>query len=593
MERFVLALVLAVAIYFFWTQRLRADLTAILVMLMLVLPWPRLGGEWRGLLEPHEAFSGFGSSAVIMITSMFVIGGALVKTGAVEVLGMRFFRKLAGREPVLQVAVLGATTLTSMFINDTTVVLVFLPLIIAVCREKNLPPSRYLMAAAYGSLLGGQWTLIATRSNLIISDYLQDKSGTGLGFFDFTPVAALIFITCTAYFVLIGRHFLPRTGTSMFAENAPKFLTELVVVEESSACGQRIDEMEWASREDLEVLGILRGKKRIPRSQALEAGDAIVVRGQTTAIGELVKSSDFRVLEESKIDEKTLQSIDLVTVEALISPTSRYAGHTIDGLDIHGVYAFTIMGVERRGFPMFRRPTAAPLQFGDRLLLLGKTSDLDQLRQNPNLNLLTRESFPAIGKRKAAVMGGLLIAIVLLAITKTLSPTISIPVAAFLTIVLGCSRINDAYESIDWQSVVTVAGMIPFGLAMEKTGTAEDLAKFMVESFSGFGPIAVLGALMLLAIVLTQLIENAAVAIILSPMAYQVATALEVNPKTFLVALAICVSGGFCTPFAHESTILVMQPGQYRFKHYLLTGGFMAVATWIIGTLVTPLIWRL
>jgi di/tricarboxylate transporter len=180
-----------------------------------------------------------------------------------------------------------------------------------------------------------------------------------------------------------------------------------------------------------------------------------------------------------------------------------------------------------------------------------------------------------------------------LAIADWVSPVITIPVAVFITIVLKCIRIQDAYNAIDWPAVITVAGMIPFGLALEKTHTASDIAKHLVEFFASMGPQITMGSILLLAVVFTQLIENAAVAIILAPLAYSMAELIGVDPKPFMVGLAICVSAGFCTPFAHESTILVMGPGHYRFKHYLQIGAVLALITWLMATWLTPLIWPL
>ena len=220
-----LAVILAAALHLFWQRKLRSDVTALLVTLALIFPWPHPGGEWRSILTYQEGFSGFGSVAVVMVVSMFVFGGAIVRTGAAEFLGTRLFRFCARNELLLQAAVLTITTAASMFVNDTTVVLIFMPLILAVCKEKNLSPSRYLLLAAYGSLLGGQWTLIGTRSNIVISDYFarqQQAAGqavVGLGFFDFTRIAAAVFVVCTASFFLYGRKRLPTaSGTALEAE---------------------------------------------------------------------------------------------------------------------------------------------------------------------------------------------------------------------------------------------------------------------------------------------------------------------------------------------------------------------------------------
>jgi di/tricarboxylate transporter len=283
--------------------------------------------------------------------------------------------------------------------------------------------------------------------------------------------------------------------------------------------------------------------------------------------------------------------VDLVTVEALIPPNSDYIGATLGQMDFSRDYGFTVMGISRHGKTIRERPMGTPLEFGDSLLLLGHVSGVGRLGRNPNLILLGQTQFPALGRRKAAVTVVLVVGVMVLAVTKLLNPAISIPLAAVLAILLGCVKIKDAYESVNWQAVVTVAAMIPFGLALEKTGAAVDLARVIVMALQGSGPLVVMGALLVLAAVLTQFIENAAVAIILAPLAFQMAKETGVDPKPFLVGLAICVSSAFCTPVAHESTILVMGPGRYEFKHYLRIGGVMVLLTWLTATLITPLVW--
>lgn len=590
LERLLLGVILAVAIYFFWSQKLRADLVAAMVMLALIFPWPRADGEWHGILTPQEGFSGFGSAAVIMVTAMFIFGGALVKTGAAEFLAMRLFKAAGGKEWTLQVAILGATVLTSMFVNDTAVVLVFLPLIMSICRERKLSPSRYLMGAAYGSLLGGQWTLIATRSNLIISDYFRQRTGVGFGFFDFTPIAAVIFAVAALYFVIVGRRFLPDSARPT-GDNEREYLSEVLVSSESKAIGKTTAELDWSTREDLEIVEILRSQQRLSLREPLRAGDLFILRGAAASVGELLKSADFQLKEEIEMDEETLQSVDLVTVEGILAPNSRYVGRALSELDFKRTYGFTVLGLSRHGRTVLKRPMHTPLAFGDSLLFLGRVDGLTRLRANSNLLLLTEQSFPALGKQKALVILFLLAAVIGLAVTNTVSPVITVPLAAFLAIALGCIRIGDAYNAVDWPSIVTVAAMIPYGLALEKTKTASDIARFTVQTFSDLGPVAVLGAVLLLAVILTQLIENAAVAIILAPLFYSVAEGFQVAPKPFLVGLAICVSAGFCTPFAHESTILVMGPGHYQFKHYLKIGAALALITWLFALVLTPLIW--
>jgi len=594
-EYLALGIILMMALYLFWTQKLRTDVTALLVMLALITPWPHPGGRWQGILAPEEGFSGFGSAAVIMVAAMFALGTAMVRTGAAERLGGNLFRACAHNELLLQIAVLLVTTGFSMFVNDTTVVLVFLPIVLAICKERNLSQSRYLLLVAYGSLLGGQWTLIGTRSNIILSDYLRQRTHAGIGFFDFTPIAAAVFVAALVYFLLAGRRFLPRAGQAATEEETlgREYLTEVLVTPHSATIGKSLEQLAWWQRSDLTVVELIRGNERIPASNQLrlQSGDILVMQGPVPTIGDLLKSPDFQLKEEVKMDNQTLRSVDLVTVEGLLVPNSDYQGNTLEEVDFSHDYGFTVMGISRQGKTIRERPMATPLQYGDSLLLLGHVSGVAKLERNPNLFLVGHRHFPGLGRMKAAVTMLLLLGVIVGAVTNVLTPVISIPLAAMLVLLLRYVKVKDAYEAVDWQALVTVAAMIPFGLALEKTGAAAALARVTVAALEGFGPMAVLAALLIFAVVLTQLIENAAVAIILAPVAFEMARETGADPKPFLVGLAICVSSAFCTPVAHESTILVMGPGRYQFKHYLQVGGMLALLTWLIASLVTPLVW--
>ena len=593
-EFIVLGLILLVALYLFWTQKLRTDIAAVLVMLSLALPWPRPDGKWLSILSPQEAFSGFGSVAVIMVTAMFVFGAAMVRTGAAEMIGGRLFRACAHNELLFQVAVLSLAAVCSMCINETTVVLVLMPVVLGVCKERNLSPSRYLLCAAYGAALGGQWTLIGTRSNIIISDLLRQRTGQGLGFFDFTPVAATVFAGCAAYFFLIGRRFLPAPEVqSLEQELGKEYLTEVMVTPQSATAGLTLEQLDWAKRQDVTIVGVIREGERMPPNgwMRLHPGDALIMQGAVPTIGSLLKSPDFQFMEEVKIGEKTLRSLDLITVEALLSPNSRYTGRTMQQTNFGRDYGFSVLGISRHGQTIQDRPSATRLEYGDSLLLLGHNSNLERLERNPNLILLSQRHFPTSGNRPAMITMLLLGGIILTAITGLLTPALSIPLAAVAVLLLGCIKVTNTYKSVDWPAVATVGGMMSFGLALEKTGAAAALAHAIVAHAEWAGTNFILLALLALTVALTQLIENAAVAIILAPIAYQIAREGHAEPKPFMVGLAVCISTSFCTPIAHETTMLVMGPGRYRFKHYLSAGSGMAIIAWLLASFVTPKVW--
>jgi di/tricarboxylate transporter len=242
-----------------------------------------------------------------------------------------------------------------------------------------------LMPAAYCSLLGGQWTLIGTRSNIVISDYLLEHTGAGLGFFDFTAVAAVVFVVCATYFLSVGRKFLPKTCEINRLENslATQYLTEATVMPQSAELGKKLGDLSWAWRADTVVLEIIRLNQRMPPNPPLrlQAGDVLVVQGPASRVRQLLKSPDFELQQESAIAEDTLRSADLVTLQAILSPASDYKGQTLEELNFPHEFGFTVVGLARRGTPVQERPTATALRFGD-ALLLGHVSGGPRVKRN-------------------------------------------------------------------------------------------------------------------------------------------------------------------------------------------------------------------
>jgi di/tricarboxylate transporter len=371
------------------------------------------------------------------------------------------------------------------------------------------------------------------------------------------------------------------------------YLTEVTIPQQSLAVGKSIGEWSWGKRANVDILEVIRGPQRMPAypQLRLQAGDVLIMNGPASTMADLLQTSDFTLKQELEIGESALKDVDLVSIEALIAPASNYAGSRLDEMDFGPDFGFTVMGMARHGAAIHERPLDTALRYGDSLLLLGHISGVERLRSNKNLILLEQRMFSPLDKRKALFIALLLLGVIGTAIAGLLTPAISIPLAAMLAVMFRCVRFQELYHVVDWPSVVTIAGMIPFGVALEKTGAAGAIAQIIAHTFTPAGPIVILGVLLLVAVVLTQLIENAAVAIVLAPVAYRIALQAGLDPKPFLVGLAICVSAAFCSPVAHESTILVMGPGQYQFRHYLKIGGAMAILTWLLATWVTPLLW--
>src|ERR1700739_2462138 len=270
-----------------------------------------------------------------------------------------------------------------------------------------------------------------------------------------------------------------------------------MITPHSATVGLTLDQLEWAKRQDATIVGVIRAGERVPPNGwvKLHAGDALSVQGAVPTIVSLLKSPDFSFVEEVKIGDKALRSLDLITVEALLSPNSRYTGRTMQETNFGRDYGFSVLGISRHGRTIQERPSATRLEYGDSLLLLGHNSNLERLERNPNLIVLSQRHFPASGKRQAVITMPLLGGIILTAIAGILTPALSIPLAAVAVLLLGCVKVTDTYKSVDWQAVATVGGMMSLGLALEKTGAAGALAHIIVSNFQWAGANLILCAL--------------------------------------------------------------------------------------------------
>jgi di/tricarboxylate transporter len=593
-ETIYLAVILALALLSFYFHRLRPDVTALLVMLSLMAPWRTIEGKpgLHGVLTPTEAFHGFGSPALVMVASMFVLSAAMVRTGAAQMLGGRVLAAGAGTELRFQLTVLTVVTLFSAFVNDTTTVMVWMPVVMSVCRDRGYAPSRVLMVLAFASLLGGQWTLIGTRSNILLSDYLQSRTGQGLPFLAFAPIALSVFVACAAWFAAIGRRALPSGEKRQSLEgryDVAEFLTETMAQTGGDVVGRTLAQLDFASR-DITVLQVIRGKGFVPPypSLVIEAGDVLVIQGRITAITDVVTRPGLQVREELRLDDKTLRSADLRMVEAIVAPDSGFVGRSLRDLEFHRHYGVSPLAISRAGASLTKRPLAEPLRAGDSLLLIGHEAEIQRLREDRDLLLLESRALPNVGKGKAALVLTLMATMVMLSATGALPPAVAIPFVALLAVLGKCIGMRAAYAAIDLQALVLCGAMIPMGEALVKTGAAQSLADAATALFASHSAEALLAALLLLAVLLTQVIENAAVAVILAPIAYELASAADARPEPFLLGVAVCVSAAFMTPMAHESTLLVMGPGRYRFSDYLRVGTPFALLTWIVTSLATP-----
>lgn len=568
---------------------LRLDLAAMLLLLSLLVPWRRVDGAWVGILDANQAFSGFGSQAVVMIVGIFVISQAMERTGAAEMVGARLLRGASKREVTLQLAILVGATLFSAFVSDTTTVLVWMPLLLAVCRAQRYAPSRHLMILAVAALLGGQWTLIGTRANVVVSDFLRSQTGEGLGFFAFTPVAALVWLASATWLLAFGRRLLPSSdaGTSLADRYAVKeYLTEVMISTSNDMLGRPLRELDVVPP-GATLLGVGRGENSLPPSPwlVLQPGDVLIVQGRISSISELLEHPGVEVREEMKLAGRTLRSVDLRMVEAVVGPGSETVGRRLRELGLAERFQLSILALSRGGRPLQQRPLEERLHAGDSLLLVGHEEGIENLRAQSDLLVLEERAAPLRGSRKAWLVLGWVVLLSLASALGWTSPAVAVVAAAVGCVLTGCVAARDAYRAVDWRVVVLLGAMIPYGLALEETGTASGLAEATAGLLGDLGPHAILAGFLLVTVILTQVLENSAAAVVLAPVAFQLARSADANPVAFLLGMAICSSAGFATPVAHECTLLVLAPGGYRLRHFLLVGIPLALIAWVVTTL--------
>jgi di/tricarboxylate transporter len=375
-ESVYLGAILCGLLYLLYSGRIRPDLASLLVMVALMVPWRPTADGLAAVLKPAEALSGFGTPAVVMVGAMFVLSAAVVHTGAADLIGRRALEAGASSEFRFQLTVLILVTLFSAFINDTTTVLIWMPLVLRVCRDRGYAPSRVLILLAYGSLLGGQWTLIGTRSNLILSDYLRARTGDGIGFFAFTPYALLVTLGVLGFFVTFGRRLLPRGSaepTLASRYDVQEYVTEVIATPGPETQGRTLGELGLDERHGVAVLEVIRGESRIAPSSwiRLFAGDVLIIRGRMEAIPRVLAERGLSPRREMAVGDRELRSVDLRLAEAVVAPQSQLAGTSLQDLDFDRRYGVSPLAISRRGRSLRDRPLTERLQVGDSILLLG------------------------------------------------------------------------------------------------------------------------------------------------------------------------------------------------------------------------------
>jgi di/tricarboxylate transporter len=585
-----IAIVFAVilgALTLFITERFPVEQVALTIPVVLLL---------AGILEPTEAVAGFSNEATITVAAMLVLSLGLMKTGAIAAIG-RWAQTapLGGTEARLIVLCLLVAPV-SAFLNNTAVVVVFLPVFLAVAKQTGEPPSRFLMPLSFSAILGGTVTLIGTSTNLVVYGMARDRGFTDLHMFSIAPLGLIYCAVGLLYLFTIGRALMPRrTGhTDLTGKyDVREFMTELRVRPETPGAGKTFAEVRWGEVYGVSILGLRRGDRSLwgpVANRRVTPGDVLFAQGHSQNLLKLAEKETLETPVDHQADVD-LAAGDARLAEILLAPASPLVGRTLKESRFQQRYDTTVLAIQHHGRTERERLAEVRLEPGDLLLVHGAAPALEALADEPGFVPLSEVKPPAGSRPRALYAAVILIAVVAAAGTGLLPILPSAMTGVLLMIFTRCVTLEEIYEEMDWMVVLLLAGAIPLGVAMDKTGAAAWLAHHVATVFGPIGPRAVVGAFYLMTSVLTSIMSNNATAVVMTPIALFTAGDLGMNPYALLAAVMFGASADFMTPIGYQTNTLIYGPGGYRFADYPRVGGPLNVLLLITATILIPILW--
>ncbi|HDQ46141.1 MAG TPA: SLC13 family permease [bacterium] len=615
-DQIVILIVLTATMVLFLWGRWRHDLVAMAALMICVM---------SGIVPGRAAFSGFGHPAVITVASVLVLGYGLRITGAVDVLARRLLPASAGIMPGI-LALCGLAGLLSCFMNNVGALALLMPIAIQMAGKHDLPPGKFLMPLAFGSILGGMTTLIGPPPNLIVSGF-RATSGMGhFGMFDFTPVGLSVAVIGILFMGLIGWRLVPRRkqhADGGFESGA--YLSEVRIVEGSRAADKRIREVEQILDEaDAQIIAMVRNDVRIPApnpSRILREGDILVVEVEPESLSSVLSDlgvklegdmpADAEETDEEAVKENTdkeknqnhsrdedratekTQSDEITIQELVVTPNSALAGRSASDIQLRTLYGINLLALSRKGRRSVRRLKSTPVRAGDVLLMQGAREALSGFAADYRcLPLAARDI--RIPKKGLALTAVLIMVLAVGAAALGLLPAaVSFTAGVVVFVALGIVPLRSVYTAIDWPVIVLLGAMLPVADAMATTGAADLIARFLIETVARGHAVAVLTLLLVMTMFLSDLMNNAATAAVMCPIALGAAHRLGVNGDGFLMAVAVGASCAFLTPIGHQNNTLILGPGGFRFGDYWRLGLILEIIVIAVGIPMILRIWPL
>lgn len=573
-QQIVFLVILAVTLVLFISGRLRVDLVALLATLALTL---------AGILKPAQALSGFASEPAIIVAAVFVLSAGLSATGITDRIGAAIGRAAGGREWRAIAVTMPATAAMAAFSHHLMITAMMLPVMMRLAREQQLAASRLLMPMSLAASLGTTLTLISAPAFLLANDLLSRAGQPRLDLFAITPIGIVLVLVGMLY-MLAGRWLLPkRQGEEDSGDylRLERYYTELLVEENSPWAGRTLGEFEEAFNERLQVADWLRHGLRRRRNDTgglLRAGDVLLVRASPDEIASVRDEPGLTLHAVAKYGEKPADGHapesfgEEQLVQAVVAPHSEFVGRSVSGIDFLHNLGVVVVGLWRKQGWLHGELSEVRLEEGDLLVLWGSQHKFQQLSDHRGFLMLMPFDAQRSRRRRWPVALGIMLASVVAAATEWLPPQIAFLAGAVAMVLSRCVTIERAYEEIDVRIYVMIAGVIPLGIAMDQTGTAQRLADLLLAHVHGLSPLVLLLVMFSAAALLTQILSDAATTVLLTPIALAVAEGLHLPPVPFVICTAMGAVASFLTPIGHHGNLLILNPGQYRFADFLKVG---------------------
>lgn len=609
-------IILAVTALLFAVGKIRSDIVALCALILLMS---------LGILTTGEALSGFSNPIVIMMVGLFVVGGGVFRTGLAKIISSKIMNLARGNQLALFLLVMIVTAGIGAFVSNTGTVALMLPIVVSMATSSNINASRLLMPLAFASSMGGMLTLIGTPPNLVIQESLVEAGYEPLSFFSFSPVGLVCIAVGVIVLLPLSKWFLEKKKSKTDDTPRGKSLDELVreyqlndqlarykVTAASLLKGKTLAELDLRNRYELTVVEIREDNKNQPRlmknvsqrlagpETALNEGEILYLAGEEDNAVRFARDYRLQKMDTQDNGQGALDFYDVGIAEIVLMPSSRLIGRELRQSGFREEYSVNVLGIRRKGEYIKQELAGEKLRSGDVLLVQGTWSNIARLNADEDdfvvLGQPLEQAEAVTLDYKAPLAAFIMMLMVALMVFDfiPIAPVTAVLIAAVLMVLGGCFKtVEAAYKTINWESIVLIAAMMPMSVALEKTGASAMISHSLVSGLGSMGPTVLLAGIYFTTSLLTMFISNTATAVLMSPIALSSAIQLGCSPYPFLFAVAVAASMCFASPFATPPNALVMQAGRYTFMDYVRVGLPLQLIMGIVMIFVLPLIFPL